>query len=294
MRSKRGHCEIGWFNWECVVKRHFITYGDAAFAQAKQRLVRAAATTGEFDSVTAYGPEDVSEEIKSSELWRAKRGGGYWSWKPDVILSELQRAQDGDCIVYVDGGCEVVGGDEWKKYWRILSEKDLVVQKIYQVNRWWTRRSVVEEFSDLPPHWLDGCQFMATVIFLKKTPMTVGLASDRRRYMIERPDLIRDVTADERREEHPEFRENRHDQTVFTALVNRLLVNPELRKLIHVQWEHVENLSPFRSQVVRAMRNRELNGVSLSRKMREMVLRIVKTALRRPYFALLHGSLAGM
>ncbi len=43
---------------------HFITYGDNGFVETKKRLVKQAESIGWFDSITAYGPEDLDEDFK--------------------------------------------------------------------------------------------------------------------------------------------------------------------------------------------------------------------------------------
>lgn len=268
------------------MKRYFITYGDEAFAGAKKRIAEEAKATGQFDEVLVYGPDDVSEAVRNGPLWNERRGGGYWTWKPDVILQTLQNAEEGDVVVYVDGGCEVAKGREWKRYWRIMESKELIVQRIYQINRKWTRKTVQDACSDVSKLWLNQCQFMATVIFFKKTAMTVRLVSEWRRLMIEHPEMVGDVSVEDRWNEAAEFIENRHDQTVFSALVYRRLFDAEERCRICAQWEHIENLSPFRSQVIRAMRNKTDISVSRWRKLKEMVLRVVKDVVRKPYFVI--------
>ena len=35
------------------------------------------------------------------------RGGGYWTWKFDIILSKLDEINDGEFLIYVDGGCTI-------------------------------------------------------------------------------------------------------------------------------------------------------------------------------------------
>jgi len=271
------------------MKRYFVAYGDAAFSAAKTRIANEAKATGEFDEVIAYGPEDVSPDVRQGPLWNEKRGGGYWTWKPDIILQTLNRASDGDIVAYVDSGCEVIGGREWKEYWRILQSKELIVQGIYQVNRNWTRQSVIKHFEDVPPVWLNRCQFLCTVLFFRKTPRTVDLVSEWRQLMLDHPEMVGDVSASERGKEPDCLIENRHDQTVLSALVYRRLTRPQCRDSIYAQWEHVENLSPFRSQAIRAMRNRTGKRVPLGRQLKEMVLRVGKDLLRKPYFILMHG-----
>ena len=62
---------------------HLISYGDQKFQQSKKRLLKQALTTGWFDSVTLYGPEDLSPDFRSrfADILAYPKGGGYWIWK---------------------------------------------------------------------------------------------------------------------------------------------------------------------------------------------------------------------
>ncbi len=269
------------------MKRRFITYGDKRFEAAKARIVREAQATGEFDLVTAYGPEDLTDALRCSAVFSERRGGGLWSWKPDILATEMDKMQTGDIVVYADAGCEIVSGREWRKYWRILQAKEIIAQRIYQVNERWTRRSLAAAFTENPEDWLQHCQFMATVVMMRKTPLTVRIVDDWRRLMMEHPEMVRDVAQDERSGESERFIENRHDQAVFTALIYRELGCADSRSRIHIQWEHVENLDPFRSQVVRAMRWNRDEPIPFRRRLREKLLRIAKDMMRRPFYSML-------
>lgn len=271
-------------NKDPVVSRHFITYGDSRFASAKGRIIREAQATGEFDRVVSYGPEDVSEDLRREPIFAERRGGGYWTWKPDIIFTEMKDMQDDDILVYADAGCELVPGREWGRYWRILKTKELVAQRIYQTNVQWTRQTIVKTFSENPCGWLRCCQFMATVVMLRKTQMTIRLVDEWRSLMVSRPELVRDVMPDERAGESPEFIENRHDQALLSALLYRELGRGDSRRRIHVQWEHVENLDILRSHVIRAMRWNMDCPIPLHRRFREAFIRLGKDAILRPIY----------
>ncbi len=271
------------------MKKYFITYGDERFADAKARLALEAMATGEFDEVFAYGPDVVGEQVRKSPLWAEARGGGYWIWKPEVVLQTLNLVQDGDIVVYADAGCEVVAGGEWRRYWKALETHDLIAQRLYQRNRNWTRRALAAAFKGASDRWLERSQVLATVVMLRKSPFTVRLIAEWRQLMLSHPELVRDVTTDERALEAKGFVENRHDQAVFSALVYRALADANDRRRICLKWEHIENLSAFRSQVIRAMRNGQAVPVGCARRWRERLWRLLKDVLKRPYYALRYG-----
>ena len=86
--------------------RHvFLSYGTAAFFDARDQLCASAMKVG-FDAALARGPEDLDPAFASAnaELLSRPRGGGYWAWKPQIILQELRKLGPGDVLVYCDAG----------------------------------------------------------------------------------------------------------------------------------------------------------------------------------------------
>ena len=86
---------------------HFITYGNEKFASAKARILKEATEFGEFKTITGYGPENLPKEFvkKFYHILQQSRGGGYWIWKPMIILDKLEKINDGDILIYIDSGC---------------------------------------------------------------------------------------------------------------------------------------------------------------------------------------------
>ena len=62
-----------------------------------------------FNTIKTLTPSDLSAPFASNfkDIWALKRGGGFWIWKFDVILSRLQHIPDGHYLCYIDAGCTV-------------------------------------------------------------------------------------------------------------------------------------------------------------------------------------------
>jgi hypothetical protein len=43
------------------------------------------------------------------------RGAGYWLWKPYILLKEMMQSDDGDVVVYMDAGVEMIDEPTWLK-----------------------------------------------------------------------------------------------------------------------------------------------------------------------------------
>lgn len=263
------------------MKHIFITYGDSGYEAAKERICDEAKATGEFDEIISYGREDLSEELLQSDIIKIKRGGGLWSWKPDIILTTMEKCQDGDAIVYCDAGCSLYPSKEWKNYWKKLEHHDIIAQRIYQQTEHWTRKETLNFFKDNGKNWPRCFQYQATPIF-KNTPYSRMFVQEWRDLVISHPELAMDVTEDERSMQHKGFIENRHDQAIYSALIYKYLANPDTNNKIYTQWEHIEDYDPFRKQAIRATRLRLGQQEPLKLLIKRCIKRLIKDYILCP------------
>lgn len=268
------------------MKKVLITYGDKKFEMSKKRFIQNAHAINIFDEIIAYSDKDLSEELKQSEIINEKRGGGLWSWKPDVILTTLNKMEDGDILVYCDSGCTVYPCNEWNHIWKSLENHDIIAQRIYQRTDKWTRKSIIEYFAQTnSKNWTKCYQHMATAIILKATPFTRAFVSEWKDMMISHPEMVKDVTIEEKVNEAECFIENRHDQAFYSALTYKYLNNPTYKNKILTKWEHIEDYDIICPQAIRATRLR--NGESKEpprTKAKAILKRLVKDYIFRPFF----------
>lgn len=268
------------------MKKVLITYGDKKFEMSKNRFIQNAHAINIFDEIIAYSDKDLSEELKQSEIINEKRGGGLWSWKPDVILTTLNKMEDGDILVYCDSGCTVYPCNEWNHIWKSLENHDIIAQRIYQRTDKWTRKSIIEYFAQTnSKNWTKCYQHMATAIILKATPFTRAFVSEWKDMMISHPEMVKDVTIEEKVNEAECFIENRHDQAFYSALTYKYLNNPTYKNKILTKWEHIEDYDIICPQAIRATRLR--NGESKEpprTKAKAILKRLLKDYIFRPFF----------
>ena len=264
--------------------RYFITYGDSGYELAKKRICSQAAAVGEFDHIIAYGREDLSLEVIHSPLLQIKRGGGLWCWKPDVILTTLEKMQEGDCLVYCDAGCTLQKSGEWNRYWSLLQSHEMIASRIFQRTNHWTRRELLEYMHSTNHHGWEKCfQYMATIIIIKKTAFTVQFVQEWRSLILENPQLIMDVPESERHLQHAEFVESRHDQSVYSALVYKYQNQKETRCRIYAMWEHMEDYDLFSRQAIRTTRLRTGETRHSRRyEVKAIIKRILKDFIYKP------------
>lgn len=156
------------------------------------------------------------------------RGIGFWSWKPWIIQFAFQYAADGDILIYADAGIEFINNVNY-----IIDRMD---QDIFLFgNQWehahWCKRDIVDavwpDVCVLPedcswecPWHFFGKQVQASVIFFRVNDKTRAFVKEWLDWcLFEGGRLIDDSPS--RTPNHPEFRENRHDQAILTTMAYR-------------------------------------------------------------------------
>jgi len=257
--------------------RYFVTYGDKIYENSKKRLAKQAAETGFFDKILVYGREDVSEEVATSPLFSNKKGGGYWLWKPNVVGKTLAMMQDGDILVYADSGCSVYKDEEWNRYFGLLEKHNGIVFLINGTNEQYSRRNIIEHFSDIGKHWKRRYQIAATFFLIRKTPETVAFVREWQELMLHHPELVMDVPESELHHESPRFVGNRHDQSVFTALAYRY----EQKYKLKILFNHFEGgVDHFSGQALIASR---ISDKGLRSEKRSYLKNILLYLVAKPY-----------
>ena len=83
-----------------------ISYGDNNYSMSLKLNLFTARYIGRADEIEAFTPDKLSYEFqrKNAEILSMKRGGGYWVWKPYIILEALKSINYGEYLIYTDAG----------------------------------------------------------------------------------------------------------------------------------------------------------------------------------------------
>ena len=243
----------------------FITYGNDAFKQSKERIVNEAKDAGCFNGqIKAYGPDDLSKEFleKVAGVISMPRGGGYWIWKPYVIYDMLNQLNDNDILVYADSGCTIQKSaiNRFNEYINMISpetpycvlgmrlranNRDGSLKNISLKQKTWTTNKIFEYFhinsdSDIA----NKEQIIATVIISRKSPESLAIFKKWLNVAEEQPELFSDKYNEETKMKNPHFSDNRHDQSIYTMIVQTAPYNKSV-KIINEETEDVVNDNMF-------------------------------------------------
>jgi hypothetical protein len=210
---------------------HFITYGNDKFAQAKKRLLKEAEDFGEFKTVRGYGPEDLPKEFvqKYSQILRLPRGGGYWIWRPIILKAKLDAMQDGDFLVYLDAGCKLnkAGKNRFNEYISLLDESDYGIMSFQmsgnkgpgslEREKVWTISQIFKYLNiELDSEHANSGQYLGGILVMKKNEHLLKIIDLLIKALEYDPLMYTDYY--NRGTQHAGFRENRHEQSVFSIL----------------------------------------------------------------------------
>jgi hypothetical protein len=200
-------------------KVHFFSFASGPYLKALKRISEEAEETGAFDAVHAFTPEDIDRDYYEAhrDVLALERGVGYWLWKPYFLSLLLSRLQCGDIVMYADSGCEFTGNPA--HYVDLASEYGFVGFKLpltfHQLRRW-TKGDIFDALGMDMDTFGGERQHVGGIWLFQKRTETLAFVQDWLHFS-EDAQLITDapsVTPD-----HPDFQENRHDQSIYSLLL---------------------------------------------------------------------------
>ena len=204
-------------------KIRMITYGNDKFKNSKKRLVKEALDSKFFDSAKAYGLEDLSPEFskKFEDILKKPRGGGYWIWKFDIILKELEKLNENDFLIYLDAGCTInkKGEKRFNEYLKLLGDSKfgIISFQTTHAERVYTTKQIFDYFNiDINSNIAKSGQVLATVLIMQKNQHLYKILNTAMNILNDDPLLYTDSYND--KEPHAYFKDNRHEQSILSCL----------------------------------------------------------------------------
>lgn len=211
---------------------HLVTFATPDMERSQSLCHRSAIMNGVDGEVFNYRPYDLTRLQYYEDnrvVFDAPRGPSYWAWKSALILRTIDRdcfirnINDGDTVIYSDVGVEFLNNVNY-----IIDRMDqniFLFGNIYE-HAHWCKRDIVEVVWPSSVRFTDnvwtcfGKQVQASVIFFRVNDHTRAFVKEWLDWcLFEGGRLIDDSPS--RTPNHPEFRENRHDQAILTTMAYR-------------------------------------------------------------------------
>lgn len=215
-------------------KIHFMSYGNENFINSRQRIMNEAHYFDEFSSIKIYTPDDVPVYFKEKydDVLSMSRGGGYWIWRPIIILDMINKTQEDDYIVYLDAGCTLNknGKQRFYEYIEMLNnsidnygimsfqmtgnnKNNGLSGKLEKENEWSCKE--IFDYYNISSNSIIGNtgQYLGGILVMKNNNHLKGIINN----VLKALEYDRFMFTDKYTiNQHSEFKENRHEQSVFS------------------------------------------------------------------------------
>ncbi len=205
-----------------MVQKILINYANDAFKKAQKINSKTGMDVGEFDRVIEYSPKGIDKKFygKNKHILTQLRGGGYWLWKPYIILKTLMRKdiKDGDFIFYTDSGSYFINKidhiiDLSKKY-----KQDIICFGSHSglMEKKWTKRDAFILMNLDKKRYTITSQIGAGFILTRKSKFSIKFFNEYLKYS--QDERIITDSCSKLGKNYRGFIENRHDQSIFSLL----------------------------------------------------------------------------
>jgi len=203
------------------MKIHAIFYTDKKYRKREAFLLNRLREVG-FDEVINYRREWLEGTdfyFKHRDVLDSAVGGGYWLWKPYIIIETLSKVSDGDVVFYMDAGDNIYNRKILRDIRKYMSSIDYMIAGRYDrdLNYMRTKRDcfILMECDDAL--YYHKRQIEAGTLAFKKT-------EDMKRFLDEWLFYCKDIniisdSPSVLGEDLNGFIGHRHDQSILTNLV---------------------------------------------------------------------------
>lgn len=198
---------------------HFLTYSNDNMSISRKRCI---------DSGNKYGADilyESSQKDISYEFYSANKSildaefcesgtrpcDGFWLWKPYFVDRLMNDAQDGDYVVYVDAGCEVIAD---LRHIIDAMDQDVFLFTNGLQHADWCKADVMQAINGKQIEH-GHTQVQASMMFFRVNDFTRKFV---REWLLwcQMPGMIDDSPSTI--PNHPEFANHRYDQAILTCL----------------------------------------------------------------------------
>jgi hypothetical protein len=235
-------------------RRILINFAEKKYKNSQTKNSLSGITAG-FNEVCQYSFDDIEKDffLKNGDIFKEVRGAGYWFWKPYFILQRLKLSKSNDVIFYADSGSYFIKNINPLINKVLKDEKGVLAFKLAGKNleKEYSKYSLLRYFNfHSDEQILNSPQVMASFIIARKTPFSIKLFNEF--LEIASNKYLLDDSLDKRDYENTFFKENRHDQSIWSLLVKKygitLLSDP-------TQWGEIHNESNWKDIFIFHSRN---------------------------------------
>lgn len=203
-------------NLQCCT---LVNYANDLYKKLQLKNRDSALKIGEVTKVVSYSQEDIDKEFytQNKEILDEVRGNGLWLWKPYFIKKELSKLEHGDYLFYCDSGSYFVSSIMNLITALDLSGQDIMPFELDFKESTWTKRDAFVLMGCDSPFYSESKHRLAGFILFRKSETSLKFVDEWLHFSQDK----RIITNSENTSGLPNydgFKENRHDQSVFSLL----------------------------------------------------------------------------
>jgi len=205
-------------------KRIFMTFADTHMSKTLERIRKEAEESDFFDEILIFTEKNFEPEysLKYSDFISThKRGYGYWIWKSHLIHRQLLKMNHGDCLIYLDSGCEVNKGGRtrFQEYLKMANKSELgiVAFSTGLPEKKYSKGDLIDYMNVRNNPILDTAQIMGGLLIFCCKDESISLVQRWEQIVHSKLNLVDDSASVSPNDSA--FVENRHDQSVLSILV---------------------------------------------------------------------------
>lgn len=200
-----------------------INYANESFQKAQKLNLETALQWG-ADKVIGYTPEDMDDEFreKNKEILSAKKGNGYYLWKPYFLNKAYQELKDGDYLIYTDAGSVYVNKIQYLIDCMEREKVDLMVfsLELEMLERKYNKRDALILMGCDSTEYTDTPQSIGGYVVMKKSPFVENFLKEDLEYAQD-PRIITEQENTQGLPNYDDFVIHRHDQAVWSLMVKK-------------------------------------------------------------------------
>ena len=206
----------------------FITFGGpvTSYHSAVDNICKQAKDFEIFNEINGYTEKNLKDD---SYFWNNhgdfiknnSRGYGYWIWKPYLIQQKLNKLNYGDILVYTDAGCEINPKGKQRFYEYIdMIDKDpkqygLLTFQTPHLEKYYSKLAIFDWFKIDDEEIKNSGQCVGSIQIIKKTEHSLNVINkwvENMHYELINDNLFNEILG---------FKDNRHDQSIYSILVKK-------------------------------------------------------------------------
>ena len=204
-----------------------INYANDLFRTSQKINSKTGKKIGLFNKVISYNPTDIDDDFKhkNAKILNQKRGNGYWLWKPYFIKKALKDLNWGDYLFYCDSGSYFISSIQKIVALSQKNVQDVIPFELTHLESEWTKRDAFVLMNCDSANYYNTNQRLASFILIKKTELSmkfvdewINFAQDER--------ILTDIDSKCNFENYPNFKDHRHDQSIFSLLSKKYGFKP--------------------------------------------------------------------